>query len=229
MNNLKKIIPIIVMIILGGAFMIINSNKDMNSSKYVVSEVESDMDETKKNTNIDIVEVDSTKKEVSSRNNKKNITIYISGAVKSPNVVDLNSEDRLIDGVNLCGGITEEADLNKINLAMKIEDEKHYIIPKIGDEVIDTNKVNDENEINNNIESEPTSQEKEKIDTNKIDINTATLSELDSLPGFGEVTAQKIIEYRDENSKFNSIEEIKNIKGIGDKKFNNVKEYICVQ
>ena len=77
--------------------------------------------------------------------------------------------------------------------------------------------------------SENNTSNKSEINNNKININTADLSELDSLPGFGQVTAQKIIEYRQEHTKFNSIEELMNIKGIGEKKFNNVKDYIYVQ
>ena len=152
------------------------------------------------------------------------VTIYISGEVKNPGVVELKYDARLGDGVDLCGGLTEDANLNGINLAMKIKDEGHYIIPKVGEETKDT-VVNDNEYRNEN----NTSNKSEINNDNKININTADLSELDSLPGFGQVTAQKIIEYRQEHTKFNSIEELMNIKGIGEKKFNNVKDYIYVQ
>ena len=68
----------------------------------------------------------------------------------------------------------------------------------------------------------------EKINRSKININTAGIQELDAIPGVGEATANKILSYREENGNFKSIEEIKNVNGIGDKKYENMKDSICV-
>lgn len=225
MKNIYKIMMIIVIVAIGTTIGIKNL-KDINKG-YVVSDIEiKDKVEKEDIKGEDNYKQDSIQVNKTSTSTKEKITIYISGEVKEPGVVELDSDDRLEKGVSLCGGLTEDANLNGINLAMKIQDEGHYIIPKIGDEII-----------NNNIEKNIDDNSSESLDKgiadiqdeNKININKATLSELDSLPGFGEVTSQKIIDYREENTKFNSIEEIKNIKGIGDKKFNDVKDYICVQ
>ena len=224
MRNVVKLIVIAIVVVIGSIISIKNL-KDINEG-YIVSDIENKNEVYEESKTIDINNntkdtVQISKVETSS-NNK--VTIYISGEVKNPGVVELKYDARLADGVDLCGGLTKDANLNGINLAMKIKDEGHYIIPKVGEETADTVTNDNEYRNENNTLNEP-----ESNNDNKININTADLSELDSLPGFGQVTAQKIIEYRQEHTKFNSIEELMNIKGIGEKKFDNVKDYIYVQ
>ena len=224
MRNVVKLIVIAIVIVIGSIISIKNL-KDINEG-YIVSDIENKNEVYEESKTIDInnntKNIMQISKVETSLNDK--VTIYISGEVKNPGVVELKYDARLADGVDLCGGLTEDANLNGINLAMKIKDEGHYIIPKVGEETKDTVVNDNEYRNENNTLNEP-----ESNNDNKININTADLSELDSLPGFGQVTAQKIIEYRQEHTKFNSIEELMNIKGIGEKKFNNVKDYIYVQ
>ena len=149
------------------------------------------------------------------------ITIFISGEVKEPGIVTIESDRRLSDAIDKLGGFTSEANLNKINLAMRIEDEKHYIIPKIGDNTDSNNTVEEKS---NEVAIEGSNQN----ETNKININIADIQELDTLPGVGEATANKIINYRDEKGKFNNIEDIKNVNGIGDKKYEDIKDKISI-
>ena len=120
----------------------------------------------------------------------------------------------------MVGGTTNKADLNGINMAIKVQDEMHYIIPKIGDVVKNNNSEIVSNDNTNQAEASKTSQ---------ININTATIEELDTLPGVGEATANKIVNHRSENGEFKSIEEVKNVNGIGDKKFEEIKNLICVK
>lgn len=90
---------------------------------------------------------------------------------------------------------------------------------------------NDSNEPNQNNELKKESKTKNNKNASKeekTNINVATIEELDSLPGVGEATANKILQYREENGQFNSIEDIKNVNGIGDKKYENIKDLICV-
>lgn len=223
MRNVVKLIVIAIVVVIGSIISIKNL-KDINEG-YIVSDIENKNEVYEESKTIDINNNTKNTMQISKVETSLNdkVTIYISGEVKNPGVVELKYDARLADGVDLCGGLTEDANLNGINLAMKIKDEGHYIIPKVGEETADT--VTNDNEYRN---ENNTSNESE-INNNKININTADLSELDSLPGFGQVTAQKIIEYRQEHTKFNSIEELMNIKGIGEKKFNNVKDYIYVQ
>ncbi|MGL5755194.1 MAG: helix-hairpin-helix domain-containing protein [Paraclostridium sp.] len=244
MDKIKVFLPIIIIIIISSIFVMKNTLFTSNKDMYVVSEIENEKEFKDNNEkDMEIVKEDENYNEEKISNDtdinsnvkanesiNKKITIFISGAVKSPGVVELNSTNRLMDGVNLCGGVTEEADMNRINLAMKIVDEGHYIIPKIGEEVINSsNEVKDPNtnettDKNINVSN----NENSNSDVDKININSASIVELDSLPGVGEVTAQKIIDYREENMNFKSIEEIKNVKGIGENKFNDLKDYISI-
>ena len=102
---------------------------------------------------------------------------------------------------------------------MKLKDESHYIIPKLGEY----------NELHSNNIFESNTQSSTNIQSNLININKASIEELDKLPGIGEATANKIVNYRAEKGKFNSIEDIKNVKGIGDKKYEELKNLISIE
>ena len=143
-----------------------------------------------------------------------NITIHITGEVKYPGVVVLKNGDRIVDAIEAAGGETEEADLNKLNLAYMLND---------GEKIYVTNKNDLEN--NGEVLENELSEGKENI----VNINTATAEELTELPGIGGATANKIIEYRKQNGKFQTIEELKNVAGIGNSKFENIKDKIKVK
>lgn len=134
------------------------------------------------------------------------IMVHVSGEVYRPGLVTLSNGDRVIDAVNLSGGLKNQADLDRINLAKKVQDEEKIYIPRIGEE---STQIGDTSE----------------SAVSKININTCTKSDLETLPGIGAITADKIIEYRESNS-FKQIEDIMNVSGIGEKKFESIKELI---
>lgn len=144
----------------------------------------------------------------------KKIKVHIIGEINSPGLYELDEGSRINDLILLAGGKTQNANLNKINLAYELTDGEQIYIPSIFDE----------NNEYNNIESNTI-----KNSTGKININKATLEELQKIPGVGPSLAQKIITYRTSIRNFNSIEELKNVSGIGNKKFESIKDFITLK
>lgn len=179
-------------------------------------------------------------KDTTERNLENNkIYIYITGEIKIPGVIRLKEGSRIVDAINAAGGTTVKANLSKVNLVYVLEDGMKVNIPSDEDlknnpnfEYITMNSrdggnddYSEENKQNSNSSSTNSGKHK-KYEI--ININTATQTELESLPGIGPSLALKIINYRKENGKFTSIEEIKNVSGIGENKFENLKKYITI-
>lgn len=144
------------------------------------------------------------------------IKVYVTGEVNSPGVFEMNEDSRIEDAIILAGGLTSNANIKNVNLAFILEDGQKLYIPNINDKDLEyLSKENGENIIDS-----------AKSTSSKININKASLEELQSLPGVGASLAQRIITYRTENGKFNSIEDLKNVSGIGDKKFEGLKDNI---
>ena len=142
-------------------------------------------------------------------NNDKKIAVYITGEVKSPGVYYVEEGARLDNLLDICGGVTNQADIEKLNLAQKLSDgEKITILKKEED-----------------LSLEET--ESEILEEKKVNINKASKEELMSLDGIGEATANKIIEYRKEN-EFRISGDIMNVSKLGEAKFDNIKDDICV-
>lgn len=146
------------------------------------------------------------------------IAIHITGEVKSPGVIYIPSSSRIIDAIEYAGGLTEFADTDKINLVYELKDGQKIYIPSIYDE--STSEYISDN-AGNNVLADSTS-------SSIININTADKSNLESLPGIGSSIANRIIEYRTQNGSFKSIEEIMNVPGIGESKFNIIKDFISI-
>lgn len=147
---------------------------------------------------------------------KEFIIVHIAGEVKNPGVYKLEDGARVIDVINLAGGPLPSADLDKVNLADFLRDgSKIYIPPKL---------ENSESELKSQAISSTRKINTSKSD--KININTASKEELESLPGIGSTLAQRIIEYREENGLFSSAEDLLRVKGIGEKKLERIKDQI---
>ncbi|KGR78563.1 hypothetical protein CD29_10985 [Ureibacillus manganicus DSM 26584] len=146
-----------------------------------------------------------------------NVIVDIKGEVKYPGVYELTSDKRVIDVIELAGGYTDDADSKGINHAQRLQDEMVIYIPKTGD------SLNDEQ--TDTFITVPTTF----TASNLININLANESDLLTLPGIGPSKAQAIITYRDENGRFQSIEDLKKVSGIGDKTFEKLKEFITIK
>ncbi|NJN79515.1 MAG: ComEA family DNA-binding protein [Anaerolineales bacterium] len=157
---------------------------------------------------------------------KAPIAVHVIGAVPRPGLYEFVEGARVQDAIDAAGGLLSSASIESINLAALLEDGQQLIIPyKSGQEPVET-FTEDELELPNDNE-EPTSED-ENTDTDLVNINTATLEELDSLPGIGPTIAQRIIDYRDENGPFNTIEDILNVSGIGPSTFEEIQDLITV-
>ncbi|AIO19503.1 ComE operon protein 1 [Candidatus Izimaplasma bacterium HR1] len=142
--------------------------------------------------------------------NKSYIYIDIKGSVLNPGVYKVEAGTRLFQLINLSGGFTEEADHAVVNQSVLLYDEMYIYIPNISEDYTGNIYVNNEN--SNGV----------------VNLNTASKSTLETLPGIGPSTAQSIIDYRDNISSFNSIEDIMNVPGIGEATFNEIKTLITV-
>ncbi|SMB92881.1 competence protein ComEA [Thermanaeromonas toyohensis ToBE] len=142
------------------------------------------------------------------------IKIHVAGAVERPGVYQLPTGARVNEALKLAG-LLPEADPHALNLAAPLADGQQIIVPRMGEE----GKV---------IPSGPVGSGSSKLQ-GKVNINTAGLEELDSLPGLGPSLAQRIIEYRQQHGPFQNIEDLQNVPGIGAKRWENLKDLITVR
>ena len=142
------------------------------------------------------------------------IFVDIKGAVKNPGVYQMKSGDRVKDALDAAGGLTGEADSQKVNLAQRVEDQMVIVVPKVGEEAT---------------EIPAGAMSKEASKEGKVNINTATVEELKTLKGVGEKKAEAIIEYRKKNGSFKTKEDLMKVRGIGKKLFESFQERIVTQ
>ena len=142
------------------------------------------------------------------------IFVDIKGAVKNPGVYQMKAGDRVKDALDAAGGLTDEADSQKVNLAKRLEDQMVIVVPKFGEEAEE-------------IPAGATSKEATK--EGNVNINTATVEELKTLKGVGEKKAEAIIEYRKKNGSFKTKEDLMKVRGIGKKLFESFQERIVTQ
>jgi competence protein ComEA len=149
--------------------------------------------------------------------------IHIAGAVNQPGVYQLSKGKRIIDAVKAAGEATEKANLDAVNLAAPIYDGQKIIIPYFIADEATGNEIRGSSGLNLLYPEYSSSQ-----GSNLININICSVRELESLDGIGPVLAERIVEYRKNNGLFSRIEDIKNVSGIGEKKFEAIKEMIAV-
>ena len=198
MKNIRKYIYIITIIIfIIFCIMVIIRKRELkdNNINYTVNKEDIIVNNDKINDEEEYIYVD------------------IKGEVINPNVYKIKKGLRVIDVINLAGGLTEESDTSNINLSKIVTDEMVIVIKSKNNEEVYIDSDVDINNNNNN--------------NQLIDINTCTIDELLTLPGIGESKANNIIEYRKKN-KFNTINDIMNVSGISESLFNKIKEYIKV-
>ncbi|MBU5466457.1 helix-hairpin-helix domain-containing protein [Virgibacillus sp. MSJ-26] len=162
----------------------------------------------------EIIPVDLTSEETEEEENflNEHVVVDIKGEINKPGVYELDFGARVEDVIKMADGFTNDAEETAINLAQKLHDEMIIIVPNENDE-----------ETGKNQESSSTSGEEVKIR-----VNYATQEEIENLPGIGPSKAQAIIDYREENGLFQSVEDLLDISGIGEKTLENMRDYIHV-
>lgn len=177
-------------------------------------------------------------------NQKENVFVDIKGAIANPGVYELEQNKKVIDVVNLAGGFLENANTQTINLAKKVTNEMVIIIYTNEEiklamteektaKVIDNTCVcpvlkNDACINKNETKKDTTTSNEPETITEPININTASASDFDKLPGIGASKAESIVQYREKNGPFEKIEDLKEISGIGDALFEKIKDYITI-
>ncbi|WP_375346037.1 helix-hairpin-helix domain-containing protein [Priestia megaterium] len=145
------------------------------------------------------------------------VMVDIKGAVQKPGVYQLPKDARVKDALAQAGGATKEADLRQLNLASKLQDEMAVYIPAAGEEIPPSSPVS-------SISSSGTSN-----DQPLVNINTANTEELQTLNGIGPSKASAIVSYREENGLFQTVEDLGQVSGIGEKSLEKIKAQITVQ
>ena len=213
-EKIKRIGIIIIIVVLSLGYFIYQRKNEFTMSEEVSSE--------------------NTIKEPEEENDEK-IIVHISGAVNREGIVELEENSRIADAIEKAGGLKENAEAKEINLAYKLEDGMKIYIPtkeeiqnkenlEVNQYVYEGTKENS-SQVN---KSQGNREPKETIINKKVNINKASQEELDSLPGIGPSTARKILEYRKQNGNFKNIEDIKEVSGIGEAKFEKIREMITV-
>lgn len=148
------------------------------------------------------------------------VPIYICGAVKNPDVYYLDQTTIIKEAIRAAGGFTDDADQEAWNLAMEIQKGEKIYVPKVGEQI---DKM--VNSYDNRVRGEDASTTARQL----ININKANHQELTLLPGIGPTIAQSIIDYRDTNGEFKTLQDVTNVPRIGQVTLEKIKDYICFQ
>lgn len=225
LDKKQKIIVIAILLIIAGAILYyVYGNDEVQIQNEILPYEENILEEASEEMG------KSEEAETKELEEKQEIIIYITGEVNKEGVYSLPEGTRIADAIEQAEGLTEDAYTEDINLAYVLEDGMKIKIPN-------------KNEIHNQVETQVTNEDSsytstesgisieqtQKKTSQKVNINTATQEELETLTGIGPSIASKIVQYRKENGNFKTVEDIKNVSGIGESKFESIKDYVCVR
>ncbi|HAP3466071.1 MULTISPECIES: helix-hairpin-helix domain-containing protein [Enterococcus] len=192
---------VILITLLVGIYLMVNKEPQVDTTMW---------EETSLTTTAEVA-TDATKERAETM-----IYVDIKGAVKVPGIYQLKNQQRIWDALALAGGVSEEADTAQVNYAQKVKDQMIIYVPKKGEAVAQSLETLQE--------SAPDQQNQEE----KINLNTATEAELQTISGIGAKKAQEIIRFRDEQGPFKTVKELKNVPGIGEKTVERLKDMLTV-
>jgi len=154
------------------------------------------------------------------------IVVHVAGAVKNPGIVRIPRGSRVDDAVRAAGGFSSKADPDLVNLAQPLEDGVQIYVPRKGESVTVEGRVGSVSPSGVTVRGLAGRQE---TPAGKINLNTASAEQLESLPGVGPATARAILEYRKQNGGFQSVDELIEVRGIGPKKLEQIRPYVVVR
>lgn len=230
-QKMKMIIICIIILIGAGIYLYLNNNQyeeinHMETLEEMENAIQKNATNSEEENNS--VNEDINGSTVQEENAKEKIAIHITGEVKQKGILYLNKGARIVDAIEAAGGATKNADLNQVNLAYILEDGQKIYIPNKNEKIEAGVYIITSSGNNVLVENGNNSNKNTKGAGEKVNINQANQTELETLPGIGPSLAQRIIEYRQENGNFQKIEDIQNVKGIGDSKYSNIKDSICI-
>ena len=203
-------------LVMGGVFLFW-PKQPPQAPETVISQLEMVDQETSPKEDISLPSSSQQKSEEKTDSSQEKIMVDVKGAVRQAGVYELPVGSRVYDAVQKAGGMTDEANSQSVNLAQKLEDESIVYVAKNGEEVAPVASAS----------AGATGGEKQSKD-GKVNLNTATEAELQTIYGIGQKRAQDIIAYREEKGKFQSVDELKNVSGIGQKTLEKLKEHVTV-
>ncbi|HEX2912589.1 MAG TPA: ComEA family DNA-binding protein [Chloroflexia bacterium] len=148
----------------------------------------------------------------------KDIKVYITGAVLKPGVYQMQAGDRILDAVNVAGGFSPDADQQKLDQAQRVKDEMRIEVPRLPATISET--TGEKGAVATTVAPTVTPSD------GRINVNTASVAELDKLPGIGQTLAQRIMEYRTNNGPFKDIEDLRKVSGITKSTIDKIKDLV---
>ena len=161
---------------------------------------------------------ESTEETSSESPESETILVDVKGAVQSEGVYELSSTARVNDAIKAAGGFSDQADKKSVNLAQKLSDEAVVYVASQGENV----------SVVQSATSSSATGDSGSENTEKINLNTATVADLTTISGIGEKRANDILAYRDSQGGFTSVDDLNNVSGIGDKTLENIRPYVTV-
>jgi competence protein ComEA len=146
------------------------------------------------------------------------VVVHVAGAVRSPGVIEMQPGSRIVDAIEAAGGASADAEVARLNLASPLTDGQQVYVPRAGEAVPTVPAPNG---------GDP-SGSGDPSNSGPVNLNTATLTDLDALPGIGPTTAQAIIDWRAENGPFATVDDLLEVRGIGDAKLADLRDLVTV-
>ena len=206
---------VVVGAVLGGFFLIKGNHQPQNQVAALSQEVTSSSSSTEE-------EEEKVVAKTKGEEESEQVTVDIKGAVKNPGVYELRAGARVHEAIQKAGGLTADAEAKSINQAQKLTDEAVIYVAKIGEEGADVTQTGQHQAG----ASDSAGASGGKSD--KVNLNTATEAELQTISGIGQKRASDIIAYRESSGRFKSVDDLKKVSGIGDKTLEKLKEYVTV-